>query len=85
MGGAALIDRPDSESSRPEGLAGPEGGGVTAESCTWKRQEGEMTEWLPDRRDHVQAHFHVPLGPPALLHTNKVPGRLKTHWCQTPK
>lgn len=34
VGGAVLIDRPDSESSRPEGTAGAVGGGVTAESCT---------------------------------------------------
>lgn len=34
VGGAALIDRPESESSRPEGTMGAAGGGVTAESWT---------------------------------------------------
>lgn len=34
VGGAELIDRLDSESSRPEGTAGAVGGGVTAESWT---------------------------------------------------
>lgn len=34
VGGAVLIDRPDSESSRPEGTTGAVGGGVTAESWT---------------------------------------------------
>lgn len=34
VGGAELIDRPDSESSRPVGTAGAAGGGVTAESWT---------------------------------------------------
>lgn len=32
VGGAALIDRPASESSRPVGTTGAVGGGVTAES-----------------------------------------------------
>lgn len=34
VGGAVLIDRPDSESPRPVGACGAAGGGVTAESCT---------------------------------------------------
>lgn len=38
VGGAEeLIDRADSDPSRPEGTAGAAGGGVTAESCTCRR------------------------------------------------
>lgn len=39
VGGAEeLIDRADSDPSRPEGTAGAAGGGVTAESCTCRRE-----------------------------------------------
>lgn len=38
VGGAEeLIDRADSDPSRPEGTAGAAGEGVTAESCTCRR------------------------------------------------
>lgn len=55
VGGAALIDKPDSEPSRPEGLAGPEGGGVTAESCTWRKElKINSLKWqLTKRQDYV--------------------------------